>query len=70
VTAAGFVTALASVSFAQQFRDVSTEVGLVMEARQSWGNPIWGDINNDGFLDLIVPTHELKQPGGPFSPIQ
>ena len=43
VTAAGFVTALASVSFAQQFRDVSTEVGLVLEAKYSWGNPIRGD---------------------------
>ena len=43
VTAVGFVTALASVSFAQQFRDVSTEVGLVLEANYSWGNPIRGD---------------------------
>src|SRR5947207_9347727 len=55
--AAGFVTALSSSSLGQQFRDVSAEVGLISEAKQSWGNPIWGDINNDGFLDLIVPTH-------------
>ena len=51
---------------AQQFTDVSTTVGLVAEAKKSWGNPIWGDMNNDGFLDLIVPTHGLASSGGPF----
>ena len=56
-TAVGFVVALSSASLGQQFRDVSTEVGLVSEATKSRGNPIWGDINNDGFLDLSVPTH-------------
>ena len=58
-TAAGFVTALASVSFAQ-FTDVSVPAGLSTEIRRSYGNPVWGDINNDGFLDLIVPTHQLS----------
>jgi enediyne biosynthesis protein E4 len=60
------MTALSSVAVAQQFRDVSTKVGLVSEAKKSWGNPIWGDINSDGFLDLIVPTHGLFVSGGPF----
>jgi len=64
--AAGVITILSSAALAQQFRDVSTEVGLIAEAKHSWGNPIWGDINNDGLLDLIVPTHGLIQSGGPF----
>ena len=64
--AAGFVTVLSSVAVAQQFQEVTAEVGLVPEANTSWGNPIWGDINNDGFLDLIVPTGRLQVSGGPF----
>ena len=55
-TIAGFVTALSSVAVAQQFQEVTAQAGLILEAKKSWGNPIWGDINNDGFLDLIVPT--------------
>ena len=51
---------------AEQFTDVSTQVGLSRDAAKSWGNPIWGDINNDGFLDLIIPTHGLASSGGPF----
>src|SRR5713101_5314429 len=64
--AAGFVTVFCSVAVAQQFHEVTAEVGLVPEANTSWGNPIWGDINNDGFLDLIVPTGRLQVSGGPF----
>ena len=60
-TAAGFVTVFSSVAVAQQFHEVTAEVGLVPEAKTSWGNPIWGDINNDGFLDLIVPTGKLTK---------
>ncbi len=37
---------------------MTNEVGLILQAKQSWGNPIWGDINNDGFIDLIVPTRD------------
>ncbi len=75
-TAAGFVATLSSSSLGQQFRDVSTEVGLIAEAKKSWGNPIWGDINNDGFLDLIVPTHSsapfvyLNNAGNTFTDIR
>src|SRR5439155_3770075 len=65
-TAAGFVAALSSVAVAQQFSEVSSEVGLILEAKKSYGNPVWGDMNNDGFLDLIVPTHGLTFSGGPF----
>jgi ASPIC and UnbV/FG-GAP-like repeat len=63
---AGFVTAVSSVAVGQQFQDVSTQVGLIAEAKKSWGNPIWGDINDDGFLDLIVPCHGLTMSGGPW----
>src|SRR5262245_10374456 len=55
-TIAGCVTALSSPAVAQQFQEVTAQAGLISEATKSWGNPIWGDINNDGFLDLIVPT--------------
>ncbi len=58
-TTVGFVMVLSSVSLARQFLDVTKEAGLILKAKHSWGNPIWGDINNDGFLDLIVPTHGL-----------
>ncbi|HEY1771284.1 MAG TPA: CRTAC1 family protein [Chthoniobacterales bacterium] len=48
------------------FVEVTSSVGLIQQAKKSYGNPIWGDINNDGFLDLIVPTHGLTASGGPF----
>ena len=44
--------------FAQQFTDVSVEAGLVRDLTRSWGNPLWGDFNNDGKLDLLVSNHE------------
>src|SRR5213078_2791136 len=75
-TIAGFVTALSSVSVAQQFQEVTAEVGLIQQPKKSWGNPIWGDMNNDGLLDLIVPTFGsepfvyLNGPGGNFTDIR
>ena len=71
--APGFVAALglaalSSAAFAQQFTDVSTAAGILHVQSRAWGNPIWGDINNDGFLDLIVPVHELDYLGGPLTP--
>lgn len=49
---------LPSRAFAQQFTDVSVEAGLHRELTRAWGNPMWGDLNNDGLLDLFVPNHE------------
>jgi enediyne biosynthesis protein E4 len=65
IAAVGFGSAVAH-SFAQQFVDVSTTVGFVMEAKKSKGDPVWGDFNNDGVLDLIVPCHGLSLSHGPF----
>lgn len=64
----GFVALVPSIASAgsQEFTEVTTPAGLVNEAKKSWGNPIWGDMNNDGFLDLIVPTHGLSVSHGPF----
>jgi len=59
-----FFFTLAGAALAQQFQDVSTEAGLVRTMSRAWGNPIWGDINNDGYLDLIVPIHELDAENG------
>ena len=41
-------------------------MGLVQVPEKSWGSPIWADFNNDGYLDLIIPTHGLTGSGGPF----
>ncbi len=47
-------------SWAQQFTDVSVEAGLHRQKTRSWGNPLWGDFNNDGLLDLFVSNHETQ----------
>jgi hypothetical protein len=46
---------------AQQFTDVSVEAGLHRELTRAWGNPMWGDFNNDGLLDLFVSNHETPK---------
>ena len=62
----GVATAFSSGALAGEFQDVTGTVGLIQEAKKSYGNPIWGDMNNDGYLDLIVPCHGLTASGGPF----
>jgi ASPIC and UnbV/FG-GAP-like repeat len=66
VVAILFVAERSSVLAAGNFVDVSSQVGLVMEAKKSKGSPVWGDFNNDGVLDLIVPCHGLSLSHGPF----
>lgn len=39
------------------FIQVSKSAGISRKTNKAWANPIWGDINNDDFLDLIVPAH-------------
>lgn len=39
-----------------KFTDVTTAAGLG-QVGPSYGSPVWGDLNNDGYLDLIVPRH-------------
>ena len=55
-----------NLSYGQQFQEVTSSVGFVDELKKSWGNPIWGDMNNDGFLDMIVPDHGLAASHGPM----
>jgi hypothetical protein len=47
-----------AITLAQQFTDVSVAAGFHRELTRSWGNPLWGDFNNDGKLDLLVSNHE------------
>jgi len=49
---------IGSVS-AQQLMDVTDTAFSSNTPTPTFGNPIWGDIDNDGYLDLIMPT--LKQ---------
>src|SRR5450432_2099698 len=56
--ATALVALSASTLFAQQFTDVSVAAGLHRDLTRSWGNPMWGDFNKDGLLDLFVPNHE------------
>ncbi len=52
-----FVASGGAIS-AQQFTDVSVAAGLHRDVTRTWGNPLWGDFNNDGKLDLLLPNHE------------
>lgn len=52
------VLAFAGAASAQRFTDVSDAAGLHRDLTRAWGNPLWGDLNNDGLLDLLVPNHE------------
>ena len=52
------VLGLSATTFAQQFTDISAAAGLHRDLTRSWGNPMWGDFNNDGLLDLLVSNHE------------
>src|ERR1700759_5850218 len=61
--AAGFLGVFSSFAMAQQFSNVSDAAGIIHMKTRAWGNPIWGDINGDGFPDLIVPKHEISAAG-------
>jgi hypothetical protein len=63
---AGFVSVLSSVCVAQQFTEVTTQAGFVNETKKSWGDPVFGDMNNDGWLDIIVTDHGLSVSHGPM----
>jgi len=49
-----------SRSQAQKFVDVSDSAGIIDSLNKSWGSPCWGDINNDGYLDVMVSTHGVN----------
>jgi hypothetical protein len=66
VTVTGFFAILSPLLRAAEFQEVTTDVGLVNELKKSWGDPVWGDMNNDGWLDIIVPTHGLSVSHGPM----
>ncbi|MGB3939915.1 MAG: CRTAC1 family protein [Candidatus Manganitrophaceae bacterium] len=40
------------------FEEVSHAAGINKNGRATYGNPIWGDFNRDGNLDLFVSGHE------------
>ena len=65
-TTAILISTLAPLARAGQFLEVTSQVGLVQEAKKSYGNPVFGDFNNDGFPDLLVPCHGLTLSKGPF----
>jgi hypothetical protein len=45
--------------------DRVTDAGAVVTNRNCWGSPCWGDYDNDGFLDLLMPNSWLSAPYGP-----
>lgn len=63
--AAGFVATLSSSSLPAVPRCDATS-RFVFESKALIWQPDLGDTNNDGFLDLIVPSHGLLRSHGPF----
>jgi len=51
----------AGTAVAQQFTDVSVAAGMHRDLTRAWGNPLWGDFNNDGLLDLYMSNHETPR---------
>src|SRR5215472_13522820 len=66
----GMTTALVLMagptSRAQSFVDVSDSAGIIDSMTRSWGSPCWGDINNDGFLDVMVSVHGVNGTARPY----
>jgi YVTN family beta-propeller protein len=54
-------------SQAQSFVDVSDSAGIDGDTlTRSWGSPVWGDINNDGYLDVMVSVHGVLGTNRPY----
>ena len=53
-------------SQAQSFVDVSDSAGIIDETTKSWGSPVWGDVNNDGYLDVMVSVHGVNGTARPL----
>jgi YVTN family beta-propeller protein len=57
----------AANSQGQAFVDVSDSAGIDgTSLNKSWGSPVWGDINNDGYLDILVSVHGVLGTNKPF----
>jgi YVTN family beta-propeller protein len=76
ITVPNLVTGMAAVlvlmagpsSRAQTFVDVSDSAGIVGDSlNKSWGSPVWGDVNNDGYLDVLVSVHGVLGSNKPFT---
>ncbi len=67
-TAIGLVLLAGPNSQAQSFVDVSDSAGIIgTSLNKSWGSPVWGDINNDGYLDVLVSVHGVLGTNKPFT---
>ena len=65
--AAGFVSMIGSLS-ATQFMEVTSTAFPNNPPTLTFGNPVWGDINNDGYADLILPTFKTTGCTSFFAP--